>query len=161
IIGAITIAALVLPQLSRTHWLARAFWISSLMTALLAVYHAGNLVWKVGCLFSGRQVRAWIRRSDKNIFDAIDSNDNVSSILRSLTPTLSSVLTISAPGVLLSAAILFLLLGFGIYLGCIWTRALDADAGYRDSRNVFIVYLVVLVLCYFTYTLWDIIQNYE
>jgi hypothetical protein len=130
------------------------------VTALLAVHHAGNLVWKVGCLFSGRQVRAWIRGSDKNILDAIDSNDNETSILRSLTPTLSSVLTISAPGVLLSAAILFLLLGFGIYLGCVWTRALDADAGVRDSRNVFVVYLVVLAICYCIYTLWDIVQDY-
>lgn len=114
----------------------------------------------MGSLLSGRQVRAWIRGSDKNILDVLFGNDNKDSILRLLTPTLSAVITISAPGVLLSAAILFLLLGFGIYLGCVWTRALDADAGYEASRNVFIVYLVLLMICYFAYTLWDILQDY-
>lgn len=158
LITTVAITALGLPKLSQAHWAARAFWISSLVTALLAVYNAGNLVWKLGCLFSANQIRAWIRGSDKKFLDIIYEEIGI-SMLRLLTPALSSVLIVSAPGLLLSAAILFLLLGFGIYLGFVWTRALDTDAGRGDSRDVFIVYLVVLVVCYVVYTLFDIVHD--
>jgi ABC-type multidrug transport system fused ATPase/permease subunit len=77
-----------------------------------------------------------------------------------LIPALSAVLAVSAPGVLLSASVLFLLLGFGIYLGFVWSRALDADAGKGDSRDVFIVYIIVLAVVYMVYTLSDIYQDY-
>lgn len=160
IIAAIATAALVLPDLSKSHWVARAFWISSLVTALLAVYYAGNLVWKVGRLFSGFQIRAWIRNSNKGILDIIRDEISGISMLRMLIPALSAVLAVSAPGVLLSAAVVFLLLGFGIYLGFTWTRVLDTDAGKGDSRDVFIVYLVVLAVFYIVYTLSDVCQDY-
>ena len=69
-------------------------------------------------------------------------------LLRSLAPAPSSVVTVSAPGLLLSASLCFLLIGFGIYLGFMWTRTLDDLAGPNDNRDVFIVYIVSLVFCY-------------
>jgi hypothetical protein len=80
------------------------------------------------------------------------------SLLQMLVLVVSPVLVVLVPGVLLSAAILFLLLGFGIYLGFVWTRELDTLAGHHDSRDVFIVYFVVLAVCYVVYTLSDINQ---
>ena len=63
-------------------------------------------------------------------------------------PAPSSVLTVSAPGLLLAASLCFLLIGFGVYLGFMWTRALDDLAGPDDNRDVFIIYLVSLIFCY-------------
>jgi hypothetical protein len=160
IITAIAVTALGLPELSQSHWVARAFWISSLVTALLAVYYAGNLVWKVGRLFSGSEIRGWLRGSDQGILDILGGDQNGPGILQMLAPALSSFLTASALGLLLSTSVLFLLLGFGIYLGFVWTRALDTDSMHRDSRSVFIVYLVILVVFYVVYSLSDIVEDY-
>ena len=160
IITAVAVTALGLPELSQSHWVARAFWISSLVTALLAVYYAGNLVWTVGRLFSGSEIRGWIRGSDQGILDSLSGEQRGPSPLQMLAPSLSSVLTVSAPGLLLSMSVLFLLLGFGIYLGFVWTRALDTESGTGDSRSVFIVYLVVLAVFYLMYSLSDIVQDY-
>jgi hypothetical protein len=124
------------------------------------VYYAGNLVWKVGRLLSGFRIRAWIRSSNKGILDIFRDTSKGTKTVRTLIPALSAVLAVSAPGVLLSASILFLFLGFGIYLGFVWSRALDTDAGKGDSRNVFIVYAVVLAVFYIAYTLSDIYQDY-
>ncbi|KAF2741391.1 hypothetical protein EJ04DRAFT_571493 [Polyplosphaeria fusca] len=162
-IASVIITALGLDFLSQSHWSARALWISSLVTALLATYYAGDLIWKIGRLFSGRQVRAWIRRTDVTMIQVLqdDSLMNRTNLRDMICPALPSVLTVSAPGVLLAASLLFLLLGFGVYLGFIWTRILDTEAGHDDSRDVFIVYIVVLSLCYVIYSAADFGQDIQ
>lgn len=42
-------------------------------------------------------------------------------------------------------------IGLSVYLGFVWTRNLDQDAGKTDSRNIFIVLLVVVVACIYFY----------
>jgi hypothetical protein len=161
-IASVVITALGLGFLSQSHWVARAFWMSSLVTALLAVFYAGNLVWAVGRLFTGRQIRAWIRRNDVTILDVLRSERERPVSLRSIiSPSVLSTIVISAPGVLLAASLLFLLLGFGVYLGFVWTRSLDDSAGRNDSRDVFIVYIVVLGIFYVLYSVVDMGQNYK
>lgn len=76
-------------------------------------------------------------------------------------PDLPSVLAVSAPGILLAASLLFLLLGFGIYLGFLWTRALDSSSDGGDSWDVFIVYVVILGVCYVMYSAVDLGQSYS
>jgi ankyrin repeat protein len=84
------------------------------------------------------------------------SHENLPKLLvESLVPAPSSVLAVSAPGLLLAASLCFLLVGFGIYLGFIWTRKLDDLAGPHDSRDVFIIYLVSLLFCYCLFTASD------
>ncbi|TLD30016.1 hypothetical protein E2P81_ATG06669 [Venturia nashicola] len=75
------------------------------------------------------------------------------------TPSVLSVITISAPQMLLSASLLTLLVGFGVYLGFTWTRKLDTLAALHDSRNVFIMYLVGLGVCIFVYSISRIVQE--
>lgn len=98
-------------------------------------------------------MRAWIRGHSKGPHYYIRENEhhgpNLAKLLvRSLAPAPSSVLTVSAPGLLLSASLCFLLVGFGVYLGFMWTRALDDLAGSNDNREVFIIYVVSLIFCY-------------
>ncbi|KAF2191634.1 hypothetical protein K469DRAFT_556012, partial [Zopfia rhizophila CBS 207.26] len=158
IITQVAITALGLPNLSRTHWVVRASYLFSLLSALLAVYYAGNRVWKIGRLLPGSQLRVWVRNSDRSMEDVLaetktsDEKTRLKSIVRSLAPAPSSVLTVSAPGLLLSAALRFQLVGFGIYLCFVWKRGLDISAGPNDSRNVFVVYLVGVSVCYGVYT---------
>jgi hypothetical protein len=75
------------------------------------------------------------------------------------TPSVASVITISAPQILLSASLLTLLLGLGMYLGFVWTRHLDIDAGKDGSRNVLIFYLISLTLCFVVYSISGLIQD--
>jgi hypothetical protein len=101
-------------------------------------------------------VKAWIRNGDVSTLERVftrpmDDVPHASSILRTLVPAPSSVLIVSAPGVLLSAALYSLLIGFGVYLGCVWVKELNISAGPDDSRNVFIIYLVGLFVCYGVY----------
>lgn len=161
--------ALTLPNLSQTHWLARGSWILSLVSALMAVYFAGRQAREMGRLFRGRLIRIWIRKGDTNI-EAILSGDSTpyqQKILdwndselpqQILAPAPSSVLTVSAPGMLLSASLNFLLIGLGIYFGFTWTRGLDTSASPSDSRNVFIIFIVGLLVCSGVYTLSGIVQ---
>ena len=102
-------------------------------------------------------MRAWIRGDSKGPHDYInDPGPSLAKdLVKSFAPAPSSVLTVSAPGLLLSASLYFLLIGFGVYLGFMWTRALDDLAGPDDSREVFIIYLVSLVFCYGLYSISD------
>jgi hypothetical protein len=77
------------------------------------------------------------------------------------TPSAASVITISAPQMLLSGSLLMLLLGLGIYLGFLWTRSLDETAGINDSRNVFITYVVGLAVSGFVYSISQLFQDAE
>ena len=105
-------------------------------------------------------MRAWIRGDSKEPHDYIMENDYArpnfaKDLVRSLAPAPSSVLTVSATGLLLSASLCFLLIGFGVYLGFMWTRALDDLAGPDDNREVFIIYIVSLIFCYGLYSMSD------
>jgi hypothetical protein len=123
-------------------------------TALLAVYFSNDQAWTISQLSSEEQLRAWIRDVDAaDNYEVLlllalrDGNEAASKIVMdSLAPSPSSAITISAPSSLLSSSLLLLLAGMGVFLGFTWTRELDVDAGALDSRNVFIVYVVVMAV---------------
>lgn len=68
-------------------------------------------------------------------------------------PSVASVLTVSAPNMLLASALHAFVVGLGIYLGFVWQRHLADEAGPTDNRDIFITYLVGLAFCYGIYTL--------
>ncbi|RYP02545.1 hypothetical protein DL765_010730 [Monosporascus sp. GIB2] len=162
IITGVAVGALALPNLSQTHWVARSCWISSLIASLLAVYFATSQAWTISQLTSEKDLRGWIRNTDDadndgiRLWMALNDNDNDNGdsqdreeeqseqLLASLAPALSSTITVSAPSLLLSSSLLLLLAGMGVFLGFVWSRDLDADAGVGDSKSVFVVYVVVL-----------------
>ena len=123
-----------------------------MVTALLAVYFSNDQAWAISHLSSEKRLRAWIMDVDPtdNYEEALlqrpkhQSEDSRSVILNTITPAPSSVITISAPSLLLSSSLLLLLSGMGVFLAFIWTRGIDQDAGTSSSRDVFIVYIVTL-----------------
>jgi hypothetical protein len=74
-------------------------------------------------------------------------------------PSVASVITISAPQMMLTSSLTMLLIALAIYFGFVWTRNLDLAAGHNDSRNVFITYLVGLVVAWLVYTISQLFQN--
>lgn len=75
------------------------------------------------------------------------------------TPSVASVMTMSAPQMLLSASLFTLILGMGIYFGFIWTRDLDIYAQDGDSRNVMAMFLASAIICFMVYSLSGLIQD--
>lgn len=78
-----------------------------------------------------------------------------------IKPAASSILTISAPVMLLSASLNSVLAGFGVYFGFIWTKDLDQNASTSDSRAVFLVYIIGLGLSYGIYALSSLVSGGE
>lgn len=166
----IAITALSLPFLSQAHWVAQGFWIFSLISGIMAVYHASAQHRTMGRLLLPGQVRGWIRGKHadtddifidiealRRLFQAPPSKlfpDLASSkLFEPFLPGLSSVLTISAPQLLLSASLYSFLAGLGVYVSFVWRRRLDPSASFNDSRNIFITYMVSLTVCEVIYSI--------
>jgi hypothetical protein len=141
ILAQIAITALSLEDLSQIHWTARAFFIFSLVSSIIAVYYATRQYHILGRCLRAEQVKAWIMNKDPSTGANLD------------TPSVASVITVSAPNMLLSSSLNSFLVGLGVYLGFTWTRNLDETAGVNSSRAVFITYIVGLSVCYGVYAL--------
>lgn len=169
IIAQAAFTALNLPSIADIHWSGRALCIFSLVSSILAVYFAGSQVWIVGGLMEEHEIRNWIRGGEEEtdevlerIFsdnDATGPTASPQSVLRTLVPAVSSVLTVSAPRLLLSASLKSLLTGLGVYLGFVWTKKLDVFGTVEGNRDVFVVYIAALMLCYGVYTLAGLDQE--
>jgi hypothetical protein len=141
-----------LDSLSQAHWIARAFFTFSLLSAIMAVYYATKQYRILGRCLRAEQVKTWIRGKNRRIATAPTRGPKKPSRHPDL-PSTAAVLTVSAPNMLLSTSLNSLLVGFGVYLAFTWTRSLDKDAGIPGSRAVFITYIVGLVFCYGVYGL--------
>jgi hypothetical protein len=113
----------------------------------MAVYYATNQYRKLGRFLHADEVKAWIHPTETM------SLSSESFLHQPFLPSAASVLTVSAPNMLLSASLNAFLVGLGVYFGYVWTRNLDESAGPSASRAVFIVYVIGLALCYGIYAM--------
>lgn len=176
----IAITSFSLGELSQVHWTARAFFAFSLATAIMAVYYASTQYRTLCRCVHANDIRKWIKGSISSstiIIRAFNSQlplplplpglplfrpravpqSSVPAALESISiPSAASVITISAPFMLLSAALNSFLIGFGIWLGFVWTNDLNRDAAPGDSLAVFITYVVGLGIGFLIYSLANI-----
>ena len=91
----------------------------------------------------------------------LSRTDDIKSdvIYRCFTPSAASVITISAPQMMLTSSLVMLLVALAIYFGFIWNRNLDTNAGNNDSRKVFITYVVGLGVAWLVYTISQLYQD--
>ncbi|KAH7117905.1 hypothetical protein B0J11DRAFT_509599 [Dendryphion nanum] len=75
------------------------------------------------------------------------------------TPSVASVISLSAPQILLSTSLISLIIALGIYLGSTWLRNPVGGANRYADRNVFITFLVGLGTCVLVYSISRIIQD--
>jgi hypothetical protein len=148
----------------------------------MAVYYATTQQRTMGRLLQPAQVRGWIRgqlppqrlnsmwkfkpanrlRSDPEHYRSLDSNStSITDDLMKLcfTPSAASVVTMSAPQILLSASLFTLILGIGVYFGFIWTRHIDIYAQDSGGRNVMATFLASTIFCFMVYSLSRLIQD--
>jgi hypothetical protein len=116
-----------------------------LVSAIIAVYYASDQYRILGRHLNCEDVKAWIR-NDRLAGYGIDQYGE-------FMPSPAAVLTVSAPNMLLSASLNSFLLGLGTYLAYLWTRHLDTIAGTKESRAIFITYVVSHTACYGIYEL--------
>ncbi|MCJ1470044.1 hypothetical protein MMC07_008689 [Pseudocyphellaria aurata] len=169
IVSQIAITALSLPFLSQTHWVAQGFWIFSLISGIMSVYYASAQHRTMGRLLLPVQVRGWIRGTKDREPEAVTnlgegkqrSTSETRQICQPFMPHPSSVITISAPQLLLSASLYSFLIGLGVYVSFVWRRQLDPNAGFNDSRNIFITYIISIAVCQIIYSLSSATQDSE
>lgn len=127
----------------------------------MAVYYTSTLHRTLGRLLLPGQVRDWVRGDNHEILDVTGTIfDDLTSLERKLfLPCLNSVLTMSAPQLLLSASLYSFLIGLGVYVYFIWQRHLNPDSGFNDSRNIFITYLVSILTCRIIYAVSSLAQD--
>jgi len=166
--------AMALEFLSQTHWIARALWAFSVVSGTMAVFYARALQCIMARLLCCSQVRVWIRgypdtiknrKREKDIAELLSkarcsgplSKDEIVKVgdkggcFKFYCPAITSVIAMSVPSMLLASSLISLLLGFGVYLGFLWRRDLDTAGGFNNSRDVFIFYVVGVVLCFTVY----------
>lgn len=83
---------------------------------------------------------------------------------RCFTPSASSVITLSAPQILLSMSLMSLIIALGIYLGFRWTLNIESEGyqpGKNANRNIFIMYIVGLGTCIAVYSVSRLIQDQD
>ncbi|RWA04516.1 hypothetical protein EKO27_g10588 [Xylaria grammica] len=154
IIVQIAITALSLDGLSQAHWTARGFFVLSLVSATMAVYSASTQYRMFCRCVTAEDIKLVINSYKPFKPPEFPFNAKMLTFLEiGNRPSVASVITISAPFFLLVVALHFFLVGFGIWLGFVWTRQLDQSAAQGDSLAVFITYAVGLGTCYSIYTL--------
>ena len=88
----------------------------------------------LGKLLDAKEMRRWLTNKSR-------TNDQWK------TPCLLAVLLISCSKRLLDYSIMAYVTGLGVYLGSLWKTQLDKSTeGNNDSRNIFITYMVSVVL---------------
>ena len=132
----VAITALSLTNLSKAHWVARSFFLASLMSGVISVYYAMHQLRVLGQLITRDKIKKWliapslsIRCEDKN------------------QPSLRAILILDTPRSLVDMAAGAFILGLSIYVVFIFVDDLDIDAGPKDSRNVVIAYFFTLLFC--------------
>ncbi|CAI6332924.1 unnamed protein product [Periconia digitata] len=180
IVAQIAMTGFSLEHLSETHCSARAFLLFSVVSSLMAVYYATTQQRIVGRLLRPKKIRGWIRGSlsqpGQDLWDfdlhkrPCDPEEYRSTPpelelidvrSRCFTPSVASVVALSAPQFLLTSSLVSLLLAIGIYSGFIWTRNLDTATGSSGSRNIFIVYIISMVVCIVLYSTCRLIQDHD
>jgi len=125
------------------------------VSSIIAVYYASKQYRILGRCLQADQIKAWIKNETDRRKHSLRNVDD------EFLPSAASVLTISAPNMLLSASLNAFLIGLGVYLGFVWTRNLDALAGPHDSRDVFITYVISLAVCYGVYSLSGVVVAHQ
>ncbi|KAF7959724.1 hypothetical protein EAE96_001334 [Botrytis aclada] len=137
VVAQIAMTGLSLELSDQKNCLTKASSVLSLLFAILAVFCASCLQRKFNRLLTGDDIRRWILGSsvDHSLDDYGKGIEDCYFI-----PSLSSVITASAPQVLLSTSLAMLVIALGMYLGHFGT------AESNGTKCVFVFYIIGLVL---------------
>ena len=132
----VAITALTLDYLSSAHWVARAFFLASLLAGCASVYYAMYQLRIFGRLITSKDVKKWLRGLPREIKD---SEKDI--------PSAAAVLVLDTPRGLVDMAAASFVCGLSIYVVFVFINNLDLGASKNDSRNIVIAYFVSMWLC--------------
>lgn len=113
----------------------------------MAVYYASTQYRKIGRHVNPFEIRKWIQPVHSK--SQLGRNPKLDFEL----PSLVSVISVSAPVLLLSSALNSFLIGFGVWAGYSWTHNTIEGTDPKDNLAIFITFLVGLVVSYSVYGL--------
>ena len=143
-------------NLSLAHWTARAFLLFATVAGCLSVYYACSLSRDIGELYQPELIRDWLSAAPPRGPDKTAPGEN-----KERNASISAMFILSAPYTMMSYAIMAFIVGLAIYQGFVWTRNLDTNAGKRNSRDVFIAYIVSTGFCGLFFSFAGVIKAIE
>jgi len=159
-VALIAITSLAIPGVNDAYWLSRAFWIASVSCSLLSAAYACNHIAFMANVLLENPEDPWTL---KRWFQDGDCNDQAK-------PCLQVALLLSGSKMFFSSALITYIFGMGIYLDNIWRWNLNAitnqytspehnpnaSAIWADSRNIFVVFAVIVATCFCLYQAFSI-----
>ncbi|KAF7930567.1 uncharacterized protein EAE98_004967 [Botrytis deweyae] len=140
VVAQIAVTGLSLELSNQAYCLTKTSFVPSLIFAILAVFYVSCLQRRFNRLLTGEDIRRWIRGSSrkpgaKRWVWSVDEEIKA----RCFIPSASSVITASAPQLLLSISLTMLVIALGVYLGNFGT------AEPSNTKFVFALYIIGLV----------------
>jgi hypothetical protein len=143
------LTSFLLPSISQVHWITRALWTLSILSAILSILFACKQQRFIGNLFFAGEPGT--RKLDRYKASLCEDDPRRKFPI----PRLPVVLFLSGSKTFLYYALATYVSGFGVYLGSIWKNDLDVDAGPFDDRNIFIAFLACIIFCLCIYFILD------
>jgi hypothetical protein len=161
----VAITALSMDQIYSVHWTAAAFFVSSLMAGLLAVYTAFIVLSTLNNLTGAQQIRGWLTMPVKPSGNDADANGSDNSShppsTSSKKASLGAALVVSCPIDLLSLSLVCLIIGIGIYFGCIYGYSLSTGWGNGGALGILVFYCLTTILGLGESSFPDWVDGYE
>lgn len=138
------------------------------MSGLLAVFSVFVVLSKLNNIIGAQQLREWLGLPPEP--PAGDADDNTrgtghapdsGALPLSRNPSLAAALVISSPTGLLSLSLLGLIIGTGIYLGCIYTDSLIPSWGVGGSRAILVFYCLATSIGLFQSSYPAFVKDFE
>ena len=136
----VAITGLALSSLSMSHWVARSFFLTSLLSGCISVYYATNLLRILGRLTTKEKMKDWLRAPAGKVH-CEEKNQ----------PSLSAVLILDTTKWLVDMAVVTFVIALSIYIVFVYINKLDTEAGKGDSLKVMISYIAALSICFALY----------
>ena len=132
IIAQIAFTALSLDNISRSHWTAYVAFIMSLVSGCLSVYVSCSVQALLSGLHGNQEIYEWLT--------AVKNHKR--------RPSANAAMLLVIPSHLLLLSLAFFLVGFGIYLGLMYTRHLPETVGKGTALAILVFY--ICATCWFT-----------
>ncbi|MCJ1389923.1 hypothetical protein MMC18_002780 [Xylographa bjoerkii] len=149
IMAQVAITGLSLANLSQTHWVARVFFLGSLLSGCASVYYAMVQMRLLGPLTSEEKVHKWLLAPAESI-KCRDKRQ----------PSVRAVLIIDTPKWLVGMAAITFVIGLSIYIVFVYVNNVDPLAGPKDDRNILIAYFCLFPICGFLYLKAELFEYY-
>ena len=145
----VAISGLGLENLNQTHWIARTFFLASILSGCASVYYAMKQVRLLGMLICPNDVKEWLRAPPKKI-----------ACVYKNYPSLRAVLILDTPRWLVGMAAIFFVIGLSIYVAFLYINNVGPQAGPEDTRNMLISYYAFLPICMAIYSKAELFDAY-